>query len=126
MPMIDLFERMQQPVYQAAVCIIFTILLNMLLKPGNADTVWVICGFAYSCFILMNAAGVFFTGPVWYYFFISMGFSLLYLLVIAVVANLLIQSLKLEGTQESAMVFMVILLHPVALLLAIFLKWIVI
>ena len=73
--------------------------------------------------MLLNAILAFFADDIWSYFFISLGISILYLCVTALTANILLKVLKLSGSQESAMIFMVVIFHPVALLLSIFLKW---
>ena len=119
-----LFQLIQKPTYQGLLFVIFTLILAFVLRPRNADHAWVICGLVYGVFILTNSILAFYTISIWQYFFISIGISLLYLLVIALVVKILINSLKLEGPEESAMIFIIIIFHPVALLFSIFLKWV--
>jgi len=118
-----LFQLIQKPIYQALLFVLLTIVFAFMLKPKSADKLWVICGLIYCAFILSNAVLSFWAVDVWPYFFVSLGCSLLYLAVIAVTVKVLMNILKLEGSEESAMVFLVVIFHPVALLLAIFLKW---
>ena len=119
-----LFQLIHKPVYQGLLFIILTVMLTFIVRPKTADSTWVTAGLAYCCFILANAVLAFWSNEIWRYFFLSIGVSLLYLLVIALVAKALISSLHLKGTEESAMIFIVIILHPVLLLLSIFVKWI--
>jgi hypothetical protein len=42
-----------------------------------------------------------------------------------VLVSLLIKALKVDGSEESAMIFLFIIYHPVILLLVILLRWII-
>ena len=118
------FQLIQQPLYQGLFCVLMTIVVACIVKPKTADKLWVICGLLYCFFIVVNAVLSFWAVTTWPYFFLSLGVSLLYLAVIASIVKVLLKVLKLEGSEESAMVFLVIIFHPVVLLLAVFLKWI--
>ncbi len=118
-----LFQLIRKPAYQALLFVIFSIAVTFIIRPRIADNVWVICGLTYCFFILANSVLSFFAVNVWQYFFISLGVSFLYLLVAGFIANMLINALKLEGSGESGMIFLVIIFHPVSLLVSIALKW---
>ncbi|MDB5255890.1 MAG: hypothetical protein JWM14_585 [Chitinophagaceae bacterium] len=119
----QLFQLIQKPVYQALLFVLLTLVLAWIVKPKTADKIWVIGGLMYCFFILTNFVLSFWAIDTWSYFFISLGFSLLYLAVIVLVVKVLMKMLKLEGSEESAMIFLVIIFHPFFLLLAIFFKW---
>jgi hypothetical protein len=119
-----LFQLIHKPICQGSLFLILTVLIACIARPQSADRLWVISGLLYGCFIVTNAVVAFFVMDTWPYFFISLGVSFLYLLVIAVTVKMFMHVFHLEGSEESAMVFMIVIFHPLALLLAIFLKWI--
>ena len=119
----QLFQLIHKPFYQSLIFILFTILVTIIIKPKTADHLWVICGCIYGLFMLTNAVLAFSAVDIWSYFFISLGISILYLCMTAVTVNMLMHILKLTGSQESAMIFMVVIFHPIVLLMAVFLKW---
>ncbi len=118
------FELIQKPGYQVLLFVCTTILLTLITRPRSSDKIWVVAGLLYFLFILTNAIFVFNESEVWSYFFISLGFSFLYLLVIAVTVKVLIKVLKRKGEEESAMIFLIVIFHPILLLVSIFLGWI--
>lgn len=120
----SLYQLTGKPIYQGLLFILLSIMATLIANPKKADTIWVIGGLVYCFFILANAVLAFFTTNTWHYFFISLGVSLLYLVVIAIVVNIFTNVYRLKGTEESAMIFLVIIFHPLVLLLSIFLKWI--
>ena len=119
----QLFQLIRQPLYQGLLFIVLSSIISLIVKPRIADNLWVICGVIYCFFILTNTVLAFYAPDIWQYIFISLGISVLYLCLTAVTANMLIHLLRLEGSGESAMMFIVIIFHPVTLLLSVFLKW---
>jgi hypothetical protein len=113
-----------RPFFQA----IFFILLSLVILPfarsKDANSVYTIAGILFAFFIITNCGMVCFVPKVWPYFFYSMLFSLAYLLIIAIIVPAYISLMKIEGSGESGMIFLIILYHPVLLLVMIFLKWI--
>lgn len=59
----------------------------------------------------------------WQYFLYAMGFSIAYILAIAIIMPILIKILKMEGSGESAMAFLFIIYHPVGLMVVMQAKW---
>lgn len=120
----SLFQLIQKPVYQVLLFVLMTVLLALLTRPRTSDKIWVIAGLMYSLFILTNSVLLFFETQLWFYLMVSIGCSLFYLLVIAFVVKVLIKALKRKGTEESSMIFLVVIFHPGLLLSAIFVRWI--
>ena len=118
-----LLQLFHKPAYQAFFFILLTIVLALIIRPRSAEKVWVMCGVMYCFFIVTNSVLSFWAAEVWSYFFLSLGFTLLYLILIAVIVKIIVSALKLAGSEESAMIFLVVIFHPVALLLVLFLKW---
>ena len=114
----------QKPLYQALLFTGITLLVLAVIRPQKADTLWTIAGALYGLFILTNAIAICFEANVWQYFFYSLLFSVLYLLVAAVIVSGFSKLLEVTGSGESGMIFLVIIYHPFILLLMIFMKWI--
>jgi hypothetical protein len=120
---LTLFDWLQKPFYQLLFFIPLTFVVLVIVRPVKTDNAWVIAGIVYGCFIVVNTVLVGFSDKPWYYFLISLGFSILYLLAIGVLIPGLIKVMKIEGSGESAMIFLIIIYHPLALMLMMFLKW---
>ncbi|CAD5276720.1 MULTISPECIES: hypothetical protein [unclassified Imperialibacter] len=118
-----LFEWLQKPFYQLQVFVVLTFVFLVIMRPVKADNAWMIAGIVYGCFIVVNTVLIGFADKPWYYFLTSLGFSILYLIAIGVLIPALIRVMKMEGSGESAMVFLLIIYHPLALMLMMFLKW---
>ncbi|MFZ1805611.1 MAG: hypothetical protein WAU36_00225 [Cyclobacteriaceae bacterium] len=117
-------EALHKPIYHALPFLLFTIPLVLLSFPKNANGAWLIAGYCYLAFIVLNIVLQWFSENQWQYFFHSIGFSVAYILVIAMIMPILIKLLKLEGSGESAMAFLFIIYHPVGLLIVMLAKWI--
>lgn len=115
----------QLPIYQALLFLLLTPILILISRPGSADKAWVIAGSLFVLFLLVNSALLWFADSPWRYFFYSIGFAIGYLLIIAVMMPGLLRILKLEGSGESAMIFLILIYQPIALLLVMLVKWIV-
>ena len=115
----------RQPLYQVALFLVITLITVPFLSPKNANAIWNTAGILYIGFILTNAVLFWFADGTWSYVLISLGYSLLYILVAGVLVSSLIRVLKIPGSGESAGIFIFIIYHPLILLFIVFLKWIV-
>ena len=116
---------LSRPYFHVLVFLAISFAVFLLLRPKDANSLYTMAGVVYAVFILVNSLLIFYAPNTWSYFFTSLLFSLIYLLAIALMASMYIHLAKVEGSGESAMVFLVIMYHPLALLLTIFLKWII-
>jgi hypothetical protein len=118
---------MQEFIARPFLQIVFFTLLSMVVvpaaRPKNADSVFTIVGVIYMVFILVNSVAICFAPKVWPYFFNSLLFSIVFLLTLVLLASIYIDVTKTQGSGETAMVFLVVMYHPIALLLVIFLQW---
>jgi hypothetical protein len=117
---VQLFQR---PPYQALFFLLLTVLVYAIIRPVEADRVWVISGVLYVAFIVINSIFLWPAERAWAYFFYSLGISILYLLISATLVNGYLNLFKVEGSGESGMIFLVIIYHPFTLLFVMFLKW---
>lgn len=112
-----------KPIYQALFFLLLTPISVLLFHPKNADNAWLIAAYHFIVFMVVNAGLLWFDDAPWRYFFHSIGFAVAYLLVIAIVMPILINQMQLKGSGESAMAFLLLIYHPIALLLIIMMKW---
>lgn len=118
-----ILHLLRQPLYQLVLFLLITLISIPFLSAKSANAVWNVAGVLYIGFIFMNAVIFWFEDSIWSYFFISMAFSLLYILVAGILVSLLIGALKIVGSGESATIFVFVIYHPVILLLVMLLKW---
>lgn len=122
-----MIEKIVEPIQglfiQVLVFTVLTVLLIVMLRPKNADKAWSLAGIVFAGFMLVNAVLLWFASEPWSYFFYSLGFSMLYLGCMAMLLPALIKGLKIQGSSESAMVFIFIIYHPILLLAVLFSKW---
>jgi hypothetical protein len=114
----------QNPAYQALLFWLLTPILIFVIRPKTTETAWTIGAYAFGLFLIFNAVLLWFDDSPWRYFFYSIGLAVGYLLVIALIMPGLIRILKLKGSEESAMAFLILIYHPFALLLVMLVKWI--
>lgn len=119
------FDLLYQPIYQVAFFLVLTVLLAPLFGARNPNAVWNTSGLLYVGFMIMNAVYLFLGDGQWAYFFISLGCSLLYIALAGIAASSIIKVLRLDGSGESAMIFLSVIYHPFILLATMFLRWIV-
>jgi hypothetical protein len=120
----DVSLLIQKPAYQALLFLLLTPILIFVVRVKNADAAWNIAAYAFGLFLIVNAGLLWFDDSPWRYFFYSIGLAVGYLLVIALIMPGLIRILKLKGSEESAMAFLILIYHPFALLLVMLAKWI--
>lgn len=113
-----------RPYLQAITFLLFSLLALLIIRPKEVNAVYTISGVIYALFIIANCVLLFFVPRVWPYFFQSMLFSVLYIIVVALLIELYVRIFAASGDGESGMIFLVVMYHPVAALLAIFLKWV--
>jgi hypothetical protein len=116
-------EHVERPLLQMVVFIVLSVVTIPVVKPKNADLVWTIAGAIYAVFIVVNSVLICLVSKVWPYFFSSMLCSFVYLLVAGLAIPTYISITKTVGSNESGMVFIMAMYHPLASLLVIFLKW---
>ena len=120
-----IFDLLHQPLYQLVFFLLLTMLSVPFLMAKKANATWNVTGILYVAFIFTNAVFFWFADGTWSYFFISLAVSVLYILAAGVVVSFLINALKISGSGESGMIFLVVIYHPVVLLLIVFVKWII-
>ncbi len=116
---------LRNPAYQALLFLLLTPILIFVIRPKIVDKAWSIAALAFALFLIVNAVMLWFDDRPWHYFFYSIGLAVGYLLIIAVIIQGLQKVLKLEGSGEGAMAFLILIYQPFALLLVMLAKWIV-
>jgi hypothetical protein len=120
----NVYSLIQQPAYQALLFLLLTPLIIFVIRPKSADTAWLIAVCTFVLFLIVNAGLLWFDDSPWRYFFYSIGFTVGYLLFIAIIMPVLLRILRLESSGESAMAFLIFIYQPIALLLVMLAKWI--
>jgi hypothetical protein len=121
----NVYLLIQKPAYQALLFLVLTPILIFVIQPKNVDSAWLIAVCAFVLFLIVNAALLWFSDTPWRYFFYSIGFAVVYILIIAIMMPGLLKILQLKGSGESAMAFLLLIYQPFALLLVMVVKWIV-
>ncbi len=120
----NVYLFIQKPAYQALLFLLLTPVLIIIIQPKSADMAWLIAAYAFILFLIVNAVLLWFNDNPWRYFFYSIGFAVGYLLLTAMIMAGLLSVLKLKGSGESAMAFLILIYQPFALLLVMLAKWI--
>src|SRR5688572_7551988 len=121
----NVYLFIQKPAYQTLVFLVLTPILIFVIRPRSVDMAWNIAVYTFVVFLIVNAALLWFDESPWHYFFYSIGFAVGYLLIIAIVMPGLLSVLKLKGSGESAMAFLIFIYQPFALLLVMLVKWLI-
>ncbi len=121
----SMYVLIQKPVYQTLLFLVFTPVIIFILQPKSADMAWQIAAYTFALFLIVNAVLLWFDASPWRYFFYSIGFAVGYLLIIAMMMRGLLSVLKLQGSEEGGMAFLIILYQPFVLLFVMLAKWIV-
>jgi hypothetical protein len=122
---LNVYLLIQKPAYQALLFLLLTPIIIFVIQPKSPEMVWTIAAYVFAFFLIVNAVMLWFDDSPWRYFFISIGFTVGYLLLIAMIVQVLLKVLQLKGSEESAMAFLIIIYQPFALLLVMFVKWVV-
>lgn len=121
----NVYLLIQKPVYQAVLFLLLTPLVLLVVHPSTADKAWSVAVYVFVLFLVVNAALLWLDKSPWHYFFYSIGAAIAYLLLVSVMMPGLLKVLRLEGSGESAMAFLVVMYQPFALLLVMLVKWVV-
>jgi hypothetical protein len=121
----NLYMFMQKPSYQALAFSLLTPIFIFVVQPKTADKAWLIATYIFVVFLLVNAVMLWFDDSPWAYFLYSIGFSVAYLVFVAIMMSALLRILRLESSEEGAMAFLMVIYQPFALLLVMLAKWIV-
>jgi bacteriorhodopsin len=122
---LNVYLLIQKPLYQALLFLVLTPILILVVQPKSVDSAWLIAVCAFVLFLIVNAALLWVNDSPWRYFFYSIGFAVVYILIIAIMMQGLLKILQLKGSGESAMAFLLLIYQPFALLLVMVVKWIV-
>jgi hypothetical protein len=122
---LNTYLLIQKPAYQALLFLLLTPVLIFVIQPKSSEMVWNLSAYVFAVFLISNAVMLWFDDSPWRYFFISIGFAIGYLLLIAIIVQGLLKVLQLKGSEESAMAFLIIIYQPFALLLVMVVKWMV-
>jgi hypothetical protein len=121
----NVYLLIQKPAYQALLFLILTPILILIIQPKSTDKAWDNAAYIFGLFLIVNAGLLWFDDSPWRYFFYSIGVTVCYLLIIAIIMPGLLKVLKLQGSGESAMAFLILIYQPFVLLLVMLAKWIV-
>jgi hypothetical protein len=116
---------LQNPAYQALLFLLFTPILIFLIRPKSAETAWTVAACAFGLFLIVNAGLLWLDDSPWRYFFYSIGVAVGYLVFIPIIIPGVLRVLKLKGSEESSMAFLILIYQPFALLFVMLVKWIV-
>lgn len=120
----SLFLYLQNPAYQAVLFLTITPIVIFVCRPKSADNAWLIAAYAFIGFMIVNAIMLWFDQDPWRYFFYSLAVEVCYLLLVAIILSGVLKVLRLKGSGESAMAFLVMIYQPFALLFVMLVKWI--
>ncbi len=121
-----MYPLIKKPAYQALLFFLLTLALILILQPKNADKAWLIAAYLFIFYLVMNAGLLWFDNSPWRYFFHSISFTVAYLLLVAFTIPVLLKLLQIQGSGESAMAFLLLIYQPVALLIVMLAKWMVV
>jgi len=113
------------PYTHAVVFLLITAVLFVLARPGNANALYTSAGVVYAVFILVNSIMIYYAESIWTYFFTSLLFSIVYLVAVELICSTYVRIAKVAGSGESAMVFLIIIYHPIVMLIVLLVKWII-
>jgi hypothetical protein len=120
---LNVYLLIQKPLYQALLFLVLTPILIFVIQPKNVDSAWLIAVYAFVLFLIVNAGLLWVSDSLWRYFFYSIGFAVVYILIIAIMMPGLLKILQLKGSGESAIAFLLLIYQPFALLLVMAVKW---
>lgn len=121
----NVYLLLQKPAYQALVFLVLTPILIFVFQPKTADKAWGIAAYTFAVFLVVNAVLLWVDASPWRYFFYSIGIALAYLIFIAIIMRGVLNVLRLRGSEEGAMAFLIWIYQPFALLLVMLVKWMV-
>ena len=113
---------LSNPFYQAISYFSISILF-LFFNTQQAEKLWKIQGVIFGIYMLSSSLFIFNSPSVWDYFFSTLAFSILYLVLIGCFIQLTISLRKINGSNEAAMIFLIFIYHPILLLFFIFIRW---
>ena len=114
-----------KPPYQAILFVLLTPVVIFFSRPGSADRAWVIAGLLFIMYLLINSVALWFDNSPWWYFLYSIASTLGYIIIVSAIMPVLLNVMRLDGSGESGMIFLVLIYQPFALLLIMLAKWLV-
>jgi hypothetical protein len=123
---LNTYLLIKKPAYQALLFFLLTPVAILVFQPKHADKAWLIAACIFILYMVINAGLLWFDNSPWRYFFHSISFTVVYILLIAFTMPGLLNALQIKGSGESAMAFLMLIYQPVALLLVMLAKWIVV
>ncbi|RAJ08949.1 hypothetical protein LV92_03167 [Arenibacter echinorum] len=111
------------PLYLTIGFLLLTVLSLLIFGKDQAESLWNIGGIVFGCYIIFSSILVLFIDAGWGYFFRILGYSILYLILSGILIQIIIQVRQIPGSNESAMIFLIIMFHPILLLFLKFIKW---
>ena len=121
--MIKFFSYLSTPLYLTVGFFFLTVLSLLIFSKDQAESLWTIGGLVFGCYIIVSSILILFFSAGWDYFFSILGYSALYLILTGILIQIIIQVKQITGSNESAMIFLIIMIHPILLLFLKFIKW---
>ncbi|GAB1446560.1 hypothetical protein MASR2M41_23460 [Flammeovirgaceae bacterium] len=118
-----MYLMIKKPAYQALLFFLLTLVIILVFQPRDADKAWLIASYMFILFLVINAGLLWFNNNSWPYFFYSICFAMVYMLLIAFIMPGLLNALQLKGSGESAMGFLIMIYQPPVLLVVMLAKW---
>lgn len=118
-----MFSYLSSPLYLTIGFFLLTALLILIFGKDQAERLWNIGGIVFGCYIIFSSILILFIDAGWSYFFSILGYSILNLIFTGILIQIIIQVKQIPGSNESAMTFLIIILHPIFLLFLKFIKW---
>jgi len=98
--------------YQLFFFVLITVLIIPLFRKRDLNAIWNLAGFFYILFIVINSLFMWTADAVWVYFFDSLGYSVIYMLLAGIIVFFLINTMKIKGSGRSCNDFYVLYLPP--------------
>ncbi|MCM4153946.1 hypothetical protein DHD05_20340 [Arenibacter sp. N53] len=118
-----MFSYDSTPLYLTIGFFLITVLSLLIFGKDQAENLWSIGGIIFGCYLIFSSILVLFIDTGWGYFFSILGYSILYLIITGILIQIIIQVQQIPGSNESAMIFLIIMFHPILLLFLKFIKW---
>jgi hypothetical protein len=119
----QMFSYLYSPLYQIIGFFLLTVLSLLIFGKHLAESLWNIGGIVFGCYIIFSSILILFVDSGWGYFFSTLGYSILYLIITGILIQIIIRVMQIPGSNESAMIFLIIMFHPILLLFFKFIKW---
>ncbi|MFK7740105.1 MAG: hypothetical protein AB8H80_07245 [Planctomycetota bacterium] len=118
-----MFAILEDPL-PLAVAFASVTLLSLPLGRRTAGRMWGTAGTVYGCYILTSSLCALLALDILPFAITTLGCSALYMIFVGGVVQVLIKLFKIQGSSEGAMVFLIIIYHPITLLVAAGIRWV--